>query len=76
MTKYESLIIGLAAVLAALLYLVRQLAKVATAVRFISDHPAEHRRLAEATAANTAAIDRLTSEIRRPTDSRRSRRPS
>ncbi len=63
MPAWETVVIGQAAIVAALIYLVRQGARLATAVRYIADHPAEHERLTKATAENTAAIERLTKVI-------------
>ncbi len=63
MTRYETLVIGLAAVLAALGYLVRQVARLATAVRWVAAHPAEHRRLAIEMRALTEQLRQLTAEI-------------
>ncbi len=62
-TQVEGAIIGLGASIAALLYLARQLRKLGAAVTFFTEHPAAHKRLADATEANTAAIDRLTAMV-------------
>jgi hypothetical protein len=64
-TKYESIIIGLAAIVAGIVYLARGLAQLATAIKYIADHPATHVRQDKLTADNTAAINGLTEQLGR-----------
>jgi hypothetical protein len=63
MTRFEILVSGLAAAVAGLLYLVRQLRGVAKMIAFIAGLPEEQRQLREATAANTKAIQLLTAQL-------------
>ncbi len=74
LAHYGAAIVGLAAIVAALLYLARQLARLATAVRFVANHPAEHRKLAEATDASTRQLRILAEEVRQLALVERSRR--
>ncbi len=60
MTRFETTAVGLAAVIAALVYLGRQVRKIATGISFWSGLPDAHRELAEASRANTKAIADLT----------------
>ena len=64
MTKFETLISAVAAVLAALVYIARKMRAVAAAVDFWARLPAEHANLMAATEANTEAIRELREAVR------------
>jgi hypothetical protein len=63
--KYGVPIITLAAVVAGVIYLARELGRVAELARFAASHPAAHDELSKTQKANTDAIAALTDEVRK-----------
>jgi hypothetical protein len=73
-TRYETIVGGLVAIVAGLVYLARQVRKLAASVSFWAALPAEHRELMEVSRANTQAIADLTKIVDNMTKLDRRRR--
>lgn len=70
----SALTIGISAILASLVIIWRVARAMAAAIDFFTKHPADHRRLAEVTEANTQALRVLTETVNRLDQSERRRR--
>lgn len=64
---YAGYVVGVAATLAALIYIGRQVGKLATLAKVLTRLPAEHEQLLAATTSNTIAIADLTAQVRQLT---------